>query len=88
MAGIPPFGSPPTPNASTTVKGKVKLAGSLAGTADLPTLSTVGTPGTYGDATHVAQITTNAEGRVTAVTSVAISVTAPTQRTFAYWAAG
>lgn len=33
---IPPFGSPPTPSASTTTKGKVKLANHLAGTADLP----------------------------------------------------
>lgn len=36
--GIPPFGSPPTPDATTTVKGKLKLAGDLGGTADLPTV--------------------------------------------------
>lgn len=35
---IPPFGTPPTPDATTTKKGKVKLAGDLGGTADLPTV--------------------------------------------------
>lgn len=36
---IPPFGAAPTPDATTTKKGKVKLpgtAGSLGGTADTP----------------------------------------------------
>lgn len=36
MGGIPPFGSPPTPAATTVKQGKVKLANDLAGTADLP----------------------------------------------------
>lgn len=35
---IPPFGSPPTPPATTTKQGKIKLAGDLGGTADLPTV--------------------------------------------------
>lgn len=37
--GVPPFGSAPTPSATTTKQGKVKLAGDLAGTADLPTVT-------------------------------------------------
>lgn len=40
VMAIPPFGTPPTPDATTTKKGKVKLAGDLAGTADLPTVPT------------------------------------------------
>lgn len=35
---IPPFGSPPTPDATTTKKGKLKLTNDLGGTADLPTV--------------------------------------------------
>jgi len=35
-----PFGSPPTPDSTTTKKGKIKLAGDLTGTADLPTIKT------------------------------------------------
>ncbi len=35
---IPPFGSPPTADATTTKKGKVQLAGDLGGTAALPTV--------------------------------------------------
>jgi hypothetical protein len=42
---IPPFGSPPTPAATTTKQGKIKLAGVLGGTADLPTFA-AGTTGT------------------------------------------
>jgi len=38
MPFIPPGGVPPTPNATTTVKGKIKLANALGGTADLPTV--------------------------------------------------
>lgn len=38
------------------------------------TLKNTGTAGTHGDATHVAQITTDAEGRVTSATNVAITI--------------
>jgi hypothetical protein len=48
-------------------------SGDLAGSYPSPTLGAVGTAGTYGDATHVPQITTDSKGRVTAVTAVAIT---------------
>jgi hypothetical protein len=47
----------------------------LTASASLPS---VGTPGTYGDATHVARVTTDAQGRVSASSSVAIVPTAQT----------
>jgi len=36
---IPPFGAPPTPDATTSIKGKLKLAGDLGGTATSPTVT-------------------------------------------------
>ena len=47
--------------------------GDLAGTYPNPTLALVGTAGTYGDATHVPQLTTDTKGRVTGVTLVTIA---------------
>ena len=47
--------------------------GDLAGTYPNPTLVLVGTAGTYGDATHVPQLTTDTKGRVTGVTLVPIA---------------
>lgn len=41
---IPPFGVGPTPSATTSIQGKIKLAGILGGTADLPTFA-AGTTG-------------------------------------------
>src|SRR6266567_5916153 len=44
--GLVPFGAAPTPDSTTTQKGKIKLAGVLAGTADVPALaSNVALPG-------------------------------------------
>lgn len=59
-----------TTNQTVTLSGDVTGSG---GTAITTTLKNTGTAGTYGDATHVPQFTTDAQGRVTAVTSVAIS---------------
>lgn len=81
---IPPFGSPPTADATTVKKGKVKLAGDLTGTADLPVLAAVVSAGTVGSATAIPVVTYDAKGRITSTTTA--TPTAPTQRTFAYWA--
>lgn len=51
--------------------------GSLASTYPNPTLSAVGTAGTYGSATKVAVLTTTSEGRVSAVTETTIAGVAP-----------
>lgn len=47
--------------------------GALAGNYPNPTLVNTGTPGVYGDATHVLQLVTDSAGRVTAVAPVAIT---------------
>ncbi len=52
--------------------------GDLTGTYPSPTLIAVGTADTYGDATTVPVITTDANGRVTAVTPTAIAFPAET----------
>lgn len=55
-----------------------------SGVATLPTVNS--NVGTFGDATHVAVPTVNAKGQVTAMTTATISVSAATQRTFAFFA--
>lgn len=80
---IPPFGAPPTPDASTSKKGKVRLAGDLTGTAALPVLASVITAGSVGSATLIPVITYDVKGRITASTSAA--VIAP--RAFSYFIA-
>lgn len=55
----------------------------LSGGGDLSadrtvSMPNVGTAATYGDGTHVAQVTTDAQGRVSAASSVAITGAAPT----------
>lgn len=49
--------------------------GSLAGLYPNPTLSSVGSAGTYGDAATVPVVTTTSEGRVSAVTPTTIAIT-------------
>lgn len=66
---------------------KGPAGGALANTYPNPTLANVGTAGTYGDSTHVPQITTNAGGQVSAVTPVAIAFppSGPTATTVDLW---
>lgn len=63
-------------DATTSTTGLVKLAGDLGGsgtTAAAPVLKSVGTAGTYGSASLVPIITTDAQGRVSGVTTAAPS---------------
>lgn len=53
------------------------LTGDVTTSGAAATLKNTGTAGTTGDATHVAQITTDAQGRVTTAAAVAITGTAP-----------
>lgn len=62
-----------SPWASETISGDATLAASGA----LTLASTITAGGPTGDATHVPQITYDAKGRLTTVTSVAITGTAP-----------
>lgn len=72
--GIPPFGGAPTPDSSASKKGKIKLAGHLAGTADIPQLAdTAVTAGVYGDSSHYSTFTVDAQGRLTVASQVVIT---------------
>ena len=65
-------GSGGAANATTSAPGLVQLAGDLGGpstSATAPQLKNTGTAGTYGSATSVPTITTDAQGRVTAVST-------------------
>ncbi len=79
--------APPTAANPTASVGPAAVNGSAAtfmrSDAAPALANTAVTPGTYGDSTHVAQFTVDAQGRLTAAVNVAIaggSVTAPTIR--------
>jgi hypothetical protein len=71
-----------TGNYLTALTGDVTAAGPGSAAS---TLASIGTPGTYGDATHVPQFTTDAKGRVTAVTAVPITGGSSGGRTFSFF---
>lgn len=63
-------------DASTSAKGVVQLGAGLAVSSGVVSLPDTGTAGTYGSATEVPVITTDAKGRVTGVTNISISLNA------------
>jgi cytoskeletal protein CcmA (bactofilin family) len=80
----PTFGTVPNSaltNSSITVTASTGLAGggnvSLGGTVSL-NMPNVGTPGTYGSATQVPVLMTDAQGRVTSIVNTTISGVSPT----------
>lgn len=75
-----------TLNASTIITNTTTAGGDLAGTYPNPTLVTVISGSTVGDATHIPVLTYDSKGRITAVSTASPSATASTQRTFAFFA--
>lgn len=63
-----------TPDATSSVKGKIQLAGDLTGTSASPALVNVVTAGSAGSATSVPAITYDAKGRITAVAPATIQI--------------
>lgn len=65
---------PAVPTVPSSLPPSGPAGGDLAGTFPNPTLAVIGSAtGPIGDATHVAAVTIDAKGRVTALTSVAIT---------------
>ena len=60
--------------AATGAAIAIDTAQLTSGTIDDARLASIGTPGTYANASHVPVITTDAKGRVTAVTNTAIAI--------------
>lgn len=80
VANLPPGTVSPstsriTPTGTEGPSGGVAgvAGGDLTGNYPNPLLKNTGTPGTAGDATHVSRVTTDAAGRVTAMSAVAIT---------------
>ncbi len=65
--------TPSTISAVSSVAAGTGLSGGTITTSGTISLPNVGTPGTYGSATSVPTITTDAQGRVTSITTSAIS---------------
>lgn len=83
---IPPFGAAPTPDATSLKKGKIKLAGDLAGgTAALPTLTAIGAGAVVGSSTLIPVITYDTKGRITGSTTAAVA--ASVDRAFPFFVA-
>lgn len=61
-------------NSDLTLTGGTGIETTASGTSITFDLSNVGTAGTYGSATQIPQFTTNAQGQVTSVTEVGVSI--------------
>lgn len=74
VSGLPDWAAP-SGGGITTIDspgGTITVTNPTGPTADLDLPASGVTPATYGDATHVPELTVDAEGRVTAVTNVAV----------------
>lgn len=70
---IPPFGGAPTPDATAVKKGKLRLAGDLAGTATTPALASIIVAGSVGSSSLIPVLTYDAKGRITVATTAAVT---------------
>jgi len=68
----------PTPDATTTSKGKIQLAGDLAGTATAPTLSTTAIKLGYAEITSNFTLASTTSNVFADVTGLSSTVTVPT----------
>lgn len=64
-------------NAATVTTNANLTGADVTSVGNATTLVNTGTPGTYGDATHIPVITTDAKGRVTGVTSTTFNAALP-----------
>lgn len=72
------FGSTPTPVSSgitalSSPVGTISIGNATGPAATVDLATTAVTPGTYGDSSHVSEVTIDADGRVTSATSVPIA---------------
>jgi len=75
---------PTAPDATSTVKGKIQLAGDLTGTAASPALVNVVSAATVGNSTHIPIITYDAKGRITSTSTATITASGASE-TFAFF---